>query len=271
MLTHVVLGLLTFMSLNPPAAAFAEVGTQLDKAELATVAGGREPVFRPDAKVNALVFFRSDQDRSVDALRALAGCEKDLAGKSVRWSAVVGDGADVGEVSAVVAATGVKMPVLIDKGDALYQRLQIRQHPVVIFVDGKGVVKGGEAFRQLDYADVVLTHTRFLLGEVDQAALDKALNPDATALPGTDPMKKALRDVNMARRLYEIGQYEGAVKQAQTALEMAPVPGAFVVMGQAYAKLGKCAQSKSMLDQAQRSDPQNKDIGPARALCAGKS
>ena len=270
MLTHTVLGLLTFLTLNPPASAFAEVGAQVDKADLATVAGGKEPVFKPDVKVNALVFFRSDQDRSVDALRALAGCEKDLSGKSLRWVAVVGEGADKGEVSAVVAATGVKMPVVIDAGDRLYQRLQVRQHPVVLFLDGKGVLKAGEPFRQLDFGDVVATHVRFLLGEVDQAALDKALNPDSSALPGADPMKKALRDVNMARRLYEIGQYDGAVSQAQKALEMAPVPGAFVVLGEAYAKLGKCPQSKSALDQAQRSDPQNPSIAPARALCAGK-
>ena len=270
-MTHIALAVFTFLTLNPPASAFAEVGPQVDKVEVATVAGGKEPVFRPDIKVNALVFFRSDQDRSVDALRAVAGCEKELAGKAVRWAAVVGDGADKGEVSAVVAATGIKMPVLVDKGDLLYQRLQIRQHPVVIFLDSKGVVRAGEAFRQLDFADVVTTHVRFLLGEVDQATLDKALNPDATALPGQDPMKKALRDVNMARRLYEIGQFDGAVKQAQTALEMAPVPGAFVIMGQAYAKLGNCAQSKGALDQAQRADPQNPDIAPARALCAGKT
>jgi tetratricopeptide (TPR) repeat protein len=270
MLMHVALGLLTFLSVNPPAAAFAEVGTQVDKVELATVAGGKEPVFRPDVKVNVLVFFRSDQDRSVDALRAVAGCEKELAGKSVHWAAVIGDGADKGEVGAVVAATGIKMPVLVDKGDLLYQRLQIRQHPLVLFLDAKGVLKGGEAFRQLDFADVVTAHSRFLLGELDQAALDKALNPDATQLPGADPMKKALRDVNMARRLYEIGQYDGAVRQAQTALEMAPVPAAFVIMGQAYAKLGKCPQSKNALDQAARSDPQNAEIAQARQLCAGK-
>jgi tetratricopeptide (TPR) repeat protein len=271
MIRHAILALAFFASILPPAAAaFAEPGTQLERVDLPTLTGGKEPFIRPDVKVNAFVFFRADQDRSVEALKQLAACEKELAGKSVHWVAVVSGAADPGEVQAVVVATGIKMPVVRDPDDRLYQKLLIRLHPVVGLADGKGVLKGLEAYRQLDYQDVVVTRIRFLLGEVDQATLDRALDPAASPLPGSDPMKKALRDVNLARRLFEIGQYDNAVKQAQKALEQAPVGGAFAVLGASYARLGKCGQARGALDQAQKADPGNAEIAPARALCAGK-
>jgi tetratricopeptide (TPR) repeat protein len=197
----------------------------------------------------------------------MATCEKALAGKGVRWVAVASGNAPPAEVKAAVAAAGVQMPVLLDQGDKLYERLQIRLHPVVAVVNGKGVLQGIEAFRQLDYVDVVTTRVRFALGEVDQAAVDRSVNPDASPLPGSDPSKKAMRDVNMARRLLELGQYEQAAKQAQKALEQAPVPAAFAVIGTAYAKLGRCPAAKPMLEQAQRLEPGNPDVAAARALC----
>jgi tetratricopeptide (TPR) repeat protein len=117
---------------------------------------------------------------------------------------------------------------------------------------------------------VIKTRLKVLLGEATVADLEKALNPERSPLPGADPMKKAMRDVNMARRLYEIGQHEKAIKQAQKALEIAPVGQAFVVMGEAYAKLGRCAESSKALEQALKLDPANRDVAPARALCGGK-
>ena len=65
------------------------------------------------------------------------------------------------------------------------------------------------------------------LAEANQAALDKVLNPERSPLPGADPSKKAMRDVNMARRLYEIGQFAESVKFSQRALGVAPVARLF--------------------------------------------
>ncbi|BDG02693.1 tetratricopeptide repeat protein [Anaeromyxobacter oryzae] len=264
--------LLAILAVLPPAAhARAEPGTQVDNVELKTLAGGKEKLLSPKVKANIFVFFRPGQDRSVDALKQMAQCEKDLAGKSIHWAAVVSSSAPADEVKTLVAETGIQMPVLIDDGDVLYDRLGIRLHPVVGLVDGKFKLMALEPYRQIDYCDIIKTRIRMLLGEASQADLDKALNPEKSPLPGADPMKKAMRDVNMARRLYEIGQYEKAVKQAQRALEIAPVGQAYVVMGQAYAKLGKCADSARMLDTAAKLEPSNPNIAGARALCAGAS
>lgn len=257
-----------FVAFPPTASARAEPGSMLENVELKTIAGGKASLLSTRAKANVFVFFRTGQERSLDALKQMAACEKELAGKAIYWAAVVSGSEPPADVQAVVAQTGIKMPILIDEGDVLYDRLGVRLHPMVGIADGKLKLHAMEPYRQLEYCEVIKTRIRMLLGEADQATLDKLINPEKSPLPGSDPMKKAQRDVNMARRLYEIGQYSDAVKFANKALEVAPVGHAFTIMGQAYVKLGKCAEANRAFDQAVKLDPKEANVvAAARTGC----
>lgn len=263
------LALLTlFVALPPQAQARAEAGTVVANVELRTIAGGKATLLSAKARANVFVFFRTGHERSLDALKQMAQCEKELSGKAIYWTAVVSGSEPPGDVQEVVREAGIKMPVLIDEGDVLYDRLGIRLHPMVGIVDGKFVLATMEPYRQIEYCDVIKTRIKMLLGEASAADLAKIENPEKSALPGADPMKKAQRDVNMARRLYEIGQYTDAVKFANKALEIAPVAHAFTIMGQAYAKLGQCADAAKAFDQAMKMDPKESTVAaPAKAAC----
>ena len=111
---------------------------------------------------------------------------------------------------------------------------------------------------------------RFALGELDEAAMARALDPDASRLPGDDLTQKAMRDVNMAKRLNELGQYEAALKQAQHALEVAPVKAAFSVLSLSYARLGRCKEALRMLEQAEKVASDGRDLAAVKSLCPGK-
>ncbi len=251
----------------PPASARAEAGTVVANAALRTLAGGKEPLLSTRAKANVIVFFRPNHERSLDALRQMAGCQKDLAGKPVNWVAVVSAVEAAADVKAAVDASGLKRPVLLDDDDAVYAALGVRMHPMVAIVDAKCRIVTMEAYRQVDYCDIIKTEIRVLLGEATQAQLDATLNPAATELPGSDPMKKAMRDVNMARRLLDIGESAEAVKFAQKALLVAPIPEAYSVLGAAYAKLGKCADAQRACDQALKLNPGDKLAMATRGSC----
>jgi tetratricopeptide (TPR) repeat protein len=162
------------------------------------------------------------------------------------------------------------MPVLIDEGDVLYDKLGIRLHPMVGITDAKGKLFAIEAYRQIEYCDVIKMRIQIALGEKTEADLVKLENPDKGGLPGDDPMKKATRDVNMARRLFEIGQYQKAIDRAKKALEIAPIARGFSLQADAYSKLGKCAEANALAEQALKLDPADKWAGDARANCAGK-
>ncbi len=252
------------------ARAFAEAGTPVPNVELRTLAGAKEKLLSPSARANVSIFFRTGHDRSADALRQMAACEKDLLSKPVRWVAVVSSAEPAEEAKAVMARSGARMPVLVDEGDALYQKLDVRIHPMVVVVDAKGSLVATEMYRQLDYCDVVKTRIRVLLGEADQAAMDRALNPEASDLPGQEhPMKTAMRDVNMARRLLDMQSWDLAIEKAQRALQLAPVPEAYSVMGDAYKGQGNCAEAKKAYASALKIDPAEPRAIAGQRACGG--
>ncbi|HUL60764.1 MAG TPA: hypothetical protein VLU43_15895 [Anaeromyxobacteraceae bacterium] len=235
--------------------AHAEVGSTIDNVELKTLAGGREKLLSNKARANVMIFFRPNQDRSVEALRQMAQCEKDLAGKPVHWVAIVSATEPAEGVRTVVQQTGIAMPVLVDEGDALYDKLGVRLHPLVVIADGKFKLVATEMYRQIEFCDMVRARIRFVIGELDEAGLDKVLNPARSALPGEDLAKKAMRDVNMARKLIDLDQADKAIERCQRALELSPtVAAAYSVMGDAYAKQGDCAKAKQQWQAAQKLD-----------------
>ena len=248
--------LLAVLALSPLGAqAHAEVGTAIDNVELKTIAGGKEKLLSSRARANVMIFFRPSQDRSVDALRQMAQCEKDLAGKPVHWVAIVSSTEPADGVKEVVAQTGLAMPVLIDDGDALYDKLGVRLHPMIAIADGKFTVAAMEMYRQIEFCDIIKARIRYVIGEIDQAALDQVLNPQRSSLPGEDMAKKAMRDVNMARKLIDLDQADKAIERCQRALELSPnVAAAHAVMGDAYAKMGDCAKAKASWQSAAKLD-----------------
>ena len=250
--------------------AHADVGTQVVDVELKTAAGGTEHLLSPKARVTALIFLRTGQDRSADALKAMARCEQDLAGKPVRFVAVVGSETPAADAHGMAVAAGVRMPVLLDEKDVLYERLGVCNHPVVFLLDARSRVAAFEQYRQIDYCDVIRARIRLLLGEIDQAAVDKVLNPPQSTMPGDDVRDVSNRDVNLGRRQLKIKQYDKALASARKALEKAPSAAAFSLIGDVYAAQGSCPNALKQYEQALKLDPADKAALAGQARCAAR-
>ena len=262
--------LVVAVSLAPLGAAHAhaDVGTVVPNVELRTAAGGTEKLFAPKMKATAVIFVRTGQERSADALKAMSRCEQDMAGKPVRFVAVVAGDTPPAEAMALAATAGVRMPVLLDEGDRLYEKMAVRNHPVVFLLDGKNAIAAFEQYRQIDYCEVIRARIRLLLGEVDQAAVDKVLEPPKGTMPGDDARDVANRDVNLGRRQLKIKQYDKAIQSANKALEKAPSAGAFALLGDVFAARGDCKKALQQYEQALRLDPAEKHAVAGKASCA---
>ena len=66
-----------------------ETGQVVAETTLETVDGGKAPLVDPGSGATAIVFFRTQQERSQETLRMMARCQPQLAGKPVRWVGVV--------------------------------------------------------------------------------------------------------------------------------------------------------------------------------------
>jgi hypothetical protein len=219
-----ILAVLWAALLGAPATAsgHVEAGAVVENADLETLAGGRHPLL-VRGRVNLVVFLRPGQARSEDTIRRLAGCESSLEGKSVHTVVVVSAAEPRAEVRALVAGSGVNSPVLLDEGDRVYGRLELRQHPAVVVVEADGKVHAVEPYQRLRYCEIVLARVRFLLGELDQAAVDRILRPERAAFPNQVGGGAAARYVNLGDKEREKGNCALAIKAYDEALRRDPL------------------------------------------------
>ena len=241
----------------------------MPNAELPTLDGGRAPLLSSQAQVNLVIFFRPRHDRSLETLQAMAACEREFAGKPVHWVAVVSDGFPADAARATAAEAGLRMPVLVDRGDALYGALEVRQHPAVGLVDGQGVLLDLLPFRRINYCDMIRVRIRHALHEVDQAAVDRVDHPPKALMPNELPGAVAGRHVKLGERLLEAGQWARAAAQGRVALEKDPTLGAaHALLGRALAGQGKCGEARPFLEQALKLEPGSAVAAEGRRRCA---
>jgi len=237
-------------------AAFSHVaeGDLIADREMPTLDGGRAPLLG-HARSSVFVFFRPNQDHSEQVLAQLAQLEKELAGRPVRFVAVTSDGYDRAEVRALVKATGVRMPVLLDVGDALYGELGVALHPVVGITGADHRLSGYQHFLKINMLDAVRGRILVALGELPPSALAAILNPPAAANVDT-ASAAAHRRLKLARMLLDRGHAEKATESARRAVQESPASAeAHALLAEALAASGRCGEAAAELAAARRLDP----------------
>lgn len=263
--TLVVAALIGWASVfHPAAAAHAQAGTPVADTELAALDGGKARLLA-DAAVNVLVFVRPEQERSLKALKQLGECQKGVAGKPVRWVAIVSSAAPKASVTAMVRESALAMPVLVDEGDALYGNLGVALHPVAVIVGPERRLAAFEPFRSIHYCAVVTARVRHALREISDDELQRALAPPTAARGGDAQV--ALRYRALAETLFKAGNHAKALENARRSLERDPaLASAHALLGDILAAQGDCGAAREAYRKAREIDPSaltyRKDPGP---------
>lgn len=242
-----------------------QVGDAVEDTELRTLDGRKDRLLAKGTKANVLVFFRLQQERSLDTMKDLASCEKEFAGKPVRFVGVVSGAWPLEDVKAFVRDAGVRMTVLVDEGDALYGKLGIRLHPVIAIVDARRKLLAFEPFRQINYCDRVRVRIRWALGEATEADVAKVDEPERTVTHTESGV--ARRHLNFARQLHRIKQDEKALDEVKKSLAFAPSADAYALQGEVLAALGKCPDALRAFEAALKMEPAHAVAKDGKKAC----
>jgi hypothetical protein len=248
--------------------AFANlpVGGTLKNRQLPTLDGKRAPLLG-GAKVNVFVFFRPAQDHSLQTLSQLARLEQELQGKSVSFTAVTSDGYPRDEVAAVAREAGIRMPVLIDAGDALYGELGVALHPVVGIADAQGKLLAYQHFLKINMLDVVRGRIQVALGEIGDQEMAKLIEPPAATIDLGNRSGAKSRFL-LARALLARGNVEKAIENARAGVALdasfAPV---HAILAKALSAAGRCAEAEQELAAALRIDASDPTATEAHGHC----
>ena len=233
-----------------------QVGDTVEDVELRTLDGRKEHFIQKGLTANVFVFFRPEQEHSLDTLKDMARCEQEFGKKPVRWVGVVSDSWPTDQVKAFVKETGARLTVLVDEGDALYGKLGIRLHPVIGIVDQKSKLTAFEPFRAINYCERIRVRVRQLLGEATEADVAAVDAPASSPMPHSSE-GVARRHVNFARRLFDIGQADQALAELQKSLAVTPNAAAFALRGKILATKGQCPDALRDLEEALKLEPGN--------------
>jgi tetratricopeptide (TPR) repeat protein len=263
-----IVAALALAALAGAARAQPPPGTPVAIAAVAGLAGGSEELQPKDARVSVVVFLRPGQERSKEALLAIAACQEKLAGKSVRWLAVFPADADPAQASADVTASRARLALGRDEADKLYGELLLRMHPVVAILEKGRRISAVVSYQAVDYSEVLTVRIRRALGEATDAEVAAVVAPNASALPGDgDQVVISQRNLSYARKLLAEKKYAGARTQVQRALEVAPSADAWALQGQLEAAQGKCPEALRAFDAALRLDAKQAEALAGKARC----
>lgn len=247
----------------PVHAAAIEVGDAVGDRQLPTLAGSRAHLVEAGV-VNVLVFVRPGHGHCLDALRELAGREGKQPG--ARWAAVVPGDSPLAETRTLIAGTGIKMPVLLDRGDEIYGLLALKLHPTVVVIDRAGRLAALEPFREINYADRLVGRIRFTLGEIGEAQLAEIIEPPRSDTHSDQGLARS--SLQFARKLVELGQLDQALALVERSLATAPGAPAHALRGEILARQGRCGDAARAFDAALQLEPGNAQAAAGKARCA---
>jgi tetratricopeptide (TPR) repeat protein len=265
-------GLFTCASLfSPPVQAFsnAPVGSPIDDAELLGLDGKTYPLFSSNALVNVFVFFRPGQTNSHSVLKQMARLQQEMADQPIHWVGIVSDHASTNDAAAEVAASGIRLPVLIDSADTLYGRLGVTLEPSIGIADPSRRLLAYQPYARINFFEVLRARIRRSLDQITDAELAAVLSPPTP--PGPDSRDKANRRLALARRLYQNQHYSQARDQVQAILEQEPgLAEGHALLGWILAAEGKCVEALPRFEQALKLDPANTNALAGLQHCRAK-
>jgi hypothetical protein len=266
------IGLLPCAGARPARAAESpHLGEAMPTPVLRTLDGGRLPFLSGDARVHVFVFFRPNQDHSLETLAGLVRCADRFQGKAVRWLGLVSSSWSADVVQAAVAASGTTMPVLVDEGDALYGRLDVRVHPTIGVADGRGRLVAYEPFRKVNQCDRLAARVSRALGETDDAGVALADHPLPALFPNEIEGAVANRHVRMGEKLLRAKLFSRTADEARLVLDRDPRHvRAHLLLAEALEAQGACGEAAASRRQAAALDAGAAAAALPRLACTSR-
>jgi tetratricopeptide (TPR) repeat protein len=240
------------LALAAPWAGLAlDPGSALEDVELPALAGGKAHLLAPGS-VNVLVFAKPGHPHCVETLRDLAGREG-MAG--VHWIVILPGDTPAADARALASATGVKMPMVLDVGDALYGRMQVKLQPTLFVIDRQARVAASEPYRQINYGDRIVARIRFTLGEISAEQLAQAEDPARSETHSDQGVARSR--VQFGQKLLEMGQLEMALAEVDKSLAASPTSVGYLLQGRILSRQGKCEAAAKAFEMALQLEPRN--------------
>lgn len=183
---------------------------------------GGEPVSLSEFRgsIVVLVYWRTDQERSLQAITDLQGLYGKYRDRGVR---IIGISAEVDakeSISAMVRDRGIEFPMLLDSEREVYGAFGIRVYPSTIIIDREGKFAHAIPGHALSYKLQIDGRLRYMLGEISEEELKEYLSPEREVKD--EALLKAQRRYNLALKFTGTRLYDQAIMMARQSIMAKP-------------------------------------------------
>ncbi|KPK30587.1 MAG: hypothetical protein AMK70_13845, partial [Nitrospira bacterium SG8_35_1] len=168
-------------------------------------------------KVTVIIFWRTDQKRSLLALQDAQNILGNLKGKDVSVISVIGEKETMDEAKKILADNSMDFPLLIDSDRQMYGDYGIRVFPTTMVIDKEGLLVDSIPSRPASYRLKLNGYIRKALGEIDEAGLDSLLHPQKEVTDGD--MLEATRLYNLSLKFVDMRMYDQAIESAANSIK----------------------------------------------------
>ena len=209
-------------------------------------------------KVLVVVYWRTDQERSLLALKDIGQIVSGLENKTVQVITVIADDDDRDQAKRITTENNIKFPVALDPDRKIYSAFEIRIYPTTLIIDQDGKLAFAIPSHPPNYRKLVNGHIRNALGELDDAGMEKSISTEK--IPEDKASAEMNRLYNLALKFDKSGMFDMAISTAAKAISAKPESSkAQILLGFLHLKNDDADSAIAVFENALKIDPTSHD------------
>ncbi len=225
---------------------------------LSSVEGEAITLGEYEGQTLVVIFWRTDQKKSLLALREAEEILEKYEQKGIKVVAVVESSDNMEDAQKIITDNVIKYPLFIDNDRQAYGDYGIRVFPTTVVIDKEGILAYDIPSHPLTYKIKLEGYIRKLIGEIDEEELKAVLSPQKKVKD--DALLDAERNYNLAMNFVQMRLMDQAIDVAVKSVEAKPdFIKSQILLGFLYLNNNEADMALEAFDNALKIEPDSKD------------
>lgn len=254
-----ILSIVTLLLFAPASNAISvSHGSVAPDFSLKSIDGKRISLGEFKGKVVVLIFWRTEQKRSLQALQDAEDIYEKYKKKDVRVLSIIEDSDNREDALNIFSDNKISYPMLIDLDRETYGDYGIRVFPSTVIIDKQGLIAYDIPSHPLTYKTKLRGYVKKALGEIDESELNDVLSPHKEVRDKSS--LEASRLYNLALKFTESNLLDMAINTANKSIGANPaMVDSRILLGFLYLETKETEKALEAFNKAVELDPKSND------------
>jgi tetratricopeptide (TPR) repeat protein len=209
-------------------------------------------------KVLVIIFWRTDQERSILALQDAKEILDKYKSKGIEVVSIMEESDNKEEALMIFKNKEIAFPLLIDTDRKIYSDYGVRVFPTTVIMDIQGLVAYDIPSHPLTYKTKLRGYIKKILGEINESELEETLSPHREEKDKAS--MEASRLYNLALKFTESRIFDTAIDMAVKSVNASPeMVESRILLGFLYLETKEADKALEAFNKAVELDPNSHD------------